>query len=102
MDDFTNLISDRTWLNIEVREAVSSCMPSDILYILRPSGVRIRAAMGKTMNIINVIFQFKYSSTAMEPIIDIIPLKKFAKCSEIKAFITPVSFVILLTDSPVW
>ncbi|MNE70883.1 hypothetical protein D3C80_1667070 [compost metagenome] len=60
----------------------------------------IKADSGITMNIINVIFQFKYRRTTIEPTIDIIPLKKLATCSEINVLITPVSFVILLTDSP--
>ncbi|MNP60083.1 hypothetical protein D3C76_1551310 [compost metagenome] len=59
LDDLTSRISDSTWLNTAVKDAVSSCMASEILYIVRPNGTRIKAASGITANMTRVIFQFK-------------------------------------------
>ncbi|MNF00901.1 hypothetical protein D3C80_1998060 [compost metagenome] len=86
---------------VAVNAAVSSCIPTEILYIWRPSGTRIRAATGITVNMISVIRQFRYSRTATEPTMEITPLKKAVACSEISVFRINVSFVIRLLVSPV-
>ncbi|MNC06905.1 hypothetical protein D3C75_544310 [compost metagenome] len=100
-EDFTSRISDSTPLSLAVKEAVSSCVPLEILYICRPSGIRMSADNGSTVNSTSVIFQFRYSSTEIEPTIEITPVNRLARCSEMSVLRIPVSFVIRLTLSPV-
>lgn len=59
--------SDSTWLIFAVNDAVSSCMPSDILYIFLPSGTRISAAIGMTINIVSVIFNLDKGAPQWNP-----------------------------------
>ncbi|MNY69662.1 hypothetical protein D3C86_2076310 [compost metagenome] len=58
-EDFTSRISDKTPLSVAVKDAVSSCVPLEILYICRPSGTRISADNGSTVNSTSVICQFR-------------------------------------------
>lgn len=80
--------------------AVSSCIPFDILCIFFPSGINIKTECGIAVSINNVIFQSSTNNTIMEPTMEMIPVTKLERCSEIYPFTTVVSFVIRLTVSP--
>ncbi|MNI93149.1 hypothetical protein D3C73_1510550 [compost metagenome] len=58
-DALTSRISDSTPLRLAVNDAVSSCMPFEIRYIIRPSGTRMSADSGSTVNRTSVIFQLR-------------------------------------------